>query len=60
MVEDCDAGDNGVGGGFTKGIGRYRFELAFGWIPRYCMIDQIPMHMGDYMAGWCRPFPIEG
>jgi hypothetical protein len=30
MVEDSDAGNNGVGGGFTKGIGRSRFDLAFG------------------------------
>lgn len=30
MVEDSNAGNNGIGGGFTKGIKRGRFELAFG------------------------------
>jgi hypothetical protein len=50
MVEDGDAGDNGTGGGFTKGIEKCRFEQAFGWIPEHCMIDQKSMHMGHYMT----------
>jgi hypothetical protein len=30
MVEDRDAGNNGVGGRFTEGVGRCGFVLAFG------------------------------
>jgi hypothetical protein len=53
MVEDSDAGDHGVGRGFTKriatGAATFRFEMAFGMDTRSCMIEQKSMQGGTVM-----------
>jgi hypothetical protein len=44
MVEDCYAGDNGVGGGIAKGIRVANYKCGVWGIPGHCMIDQKSMN----------------
>ena len=39
MVEDCYAGDNGVGGSIAKGIRVANYKSGIWGIPGHCMID---------------------
>jgi len=60
MAEDSDAGYNGIGGGFTKGIRRCRFDLAFGRIPGHCMIEPKVNAYGRLNGGLIQAYSDRG